>query len=128
MPTRKSDLPGTLKRSPAKAQRTFMKAKDSAEETYGSGQRAARTAWSAVKHSFEKRGDHWEPKDSKGPSDAHAAKTGAAARRGGGTAGGVDVRGSTKAELMERAKKLGVKGRSKMSKEELGRAIARKQD
>ena len=29
---------------------------------------------------------------------------------------------------MERAKSLGVEGRSKMNKEELGRAIARKQD
>lgn len=128
MPTRKQDLPGTLKRSPAKAQRTFAKTKDTAEARYGDASRAARTAWSAVKHSFEKRGDHWEAKDEKGPSDAQAAKSGAAAREGGKTAGGVDVAGSTKAELMERAKKLDVKGRSKMSKEELGRAIARKQD
>jgi hypothetical protein len=40
----------------------------------------------------------------------------------------VDVEGNSKGELYERAKKLGVKGRSKMSKTELARAIARKQD
>ncbi len=30
---------------------------------------AHRAAMSALKHSFEKVGDHWEPKDGKGPSD-----------------------------------------------------------
>jgi hypothetical protein len=40
----------------------------------------------------------------------------------------VDLFGRSKAELMERARDLGVPGRSKMSKEELARAIARKQD
>jgi hypothetical protein len=38
------------------------------------------------------------------------------------------VSGNSKAELMKRARELHVPGRSKMSKEELGRAIARKQD
>ncbi|MBW3604648.1 MAG: ChaB family protein [Actinobacteria bacterium] len=33
---------------------------------------AHRTAWSAVKHQFEKVGDHWEPKDEWGPSDERA--------------------------------------------------------
>ena len=72
MPTKKEDLPGTLKRSPAKAQRTYAKTLDSAEEQYDSEARAHRTAWSAVKHSFEKVGDHWEAKDEKGPSDAQS--------------------------------------------------------
>lgn len=125
MPTKKEDLPGTLKRSPAKAQRTYAHALDSAEATYdGDEERAHRTAWSAVKHSFQKVGDHWEPKRRKGPSDSRAA----GGRRSGETAGGVDVRGSTKQQLMDRARKLGVKGRSKMNKMELGKAIARKQD
>ena len=130
MPTKREDLPGTLKRSPRKAQRTYAETLDSAEETYdGDEARAHRTAWSAVKHSFEKVGDHWEPKDRKGPSDAQSAQRGRAARdRPKPTAGGVDVRGNTKDELLERARKLGVKGRSKMNKDELGRAIARKQD
>jgi len=118
--TKKSDLPGTLKRSPAKAQRTYAETHDSAVEEYGEGERAHRTAYSALKHSFEKVGDHWEPKAKKGPSDSQAAKSGKAARRGGKTAGGVDVKGHTKDELMERAKKLDIRGRSRMNKEELG--------
>jgi cation transport regulator ChaB len=126
--TKKEDLPGTLKRSPAKAQRTFAKAHDNAVDEYGEGERAHRTAFSAVKHSFEKVDDHWEPKKKKGPSDAQAAKGGKEARRGGKSAGGVDVRGHTKDELMDRARKLDIRGRSRMNKEELGRAIARKQD
>ena len=126
--TKKDDLPGTLKRSPAKAQRTYTKTHDSAVEEYGEGERAHRTAFSALKHSFEKVADHWEPKDEKGPSDEQAAKGGRKARRGGATAGGVDVKGHTKEELMERAKKLDIRGRSRMTKEQLGRAIARKQD
>src|SRR5918998_4736760 len=125
MPASK-DMPSTLKRSPAKARRTYAKAHDSAVETYGEGERAHRTAFSAVKHSFEKVGDHWEAKDEKGPSDPQAAKGGKAARAGRHeTYGGVDVRGNTKAELMERARKLDVKGRSTMTKGELAKAIAR---
>ncbi len=124
----KDELPDTLKRSPKKAQRTWIKAHDSAVETYGEGERAHRTAFSAVKHSFEKVDDHWEPKDEKGPSDPQAARSGKQARKGAAeTFGGVDVYGNSKDELYERAKKLGVKGRSKMSKEELARAIAKKQ-
>ena len=122
------ELPSTLKRSPKKAQRTWIKAHDSAVESYGEGERAHRTAFSALKHSFEKVDDHWEPKKEKGPSDPRAAKGGREAREGKGeTFGGVDVYGNTKQELLERAKKLGVKGRSRMTKEELGREIAKKQ-
>jgi cation transport regulator ChaB len=129
MPTTKEDLPGTLKRSPKKAQETWAKTHDSAVETYGDGERAHRTAFSALKHSFEKVDDHWEPKAQKGPSDEQAAKGGRAARDSRSpTAGGVDVRGHSRDELYERAKGLGVKGRSRMNKQELGAAIARKQD
>jgi cation transport regulator ChaB len=122
--TTKEELPGTLKRSPAKAQRTYAETLDSAHEQYDSEERAHRTAFAAVKHSFEKVGDHWEPKKQKGPSDSRAK----GGRDGGETAGGVDVNGHTKDELMERARKLGVKGRSSMTKQQLGQAIARKQD
>jgi cation transport regulator ChaB len=126
---KQDELPGTLKRSPAKAQRTFAKVHDAAVEQYGEGERAHRTAYDAVKHSFEKVGDHWEPKDEKGPSDAQARQSGRPAReRPKPTAGGVDVEGNSKQELMERARKLEVKGRSKMTKAQLGQAIARKQD
>ena len=123
----KDEMPGTLKRSPAKARRTWAKAHDSAVETYGEGERAHRTAFAALKHSFEKVGDRWQPKKQKGPSDPQAAKTGGKARKGGKTFGGVDVLGNTKQKLYERAKGLGIKGRSSMSKEELAEAIARKQ-
>src|SRR3954467_14293146 len=121
----KEELPGTLQRSPAKAHGRGSKTHDNAVDEYGEGERAHRTAFAAVKHSFEKVGDHWEPKDEKGPSDDHS-KEGRNSRKE--TAGGVDVLGHTKDELYERAKKLGVRGRSSMNKEELGRAIARKQD
>ncbi len=122
---KKEDLPGTVQRSPAKAQRTFEKTLESAHEQYDSEERAHRTAYSALKHSFEKVGDHWEPKDHKGPSDERAKR----GRGGGGeSAGGVDVEGHSKQELYERAKELDVSGRSSMSKQELGQAIARKQD
>ena len=128
MPTKKEDLPGTLKRSPAKAQRTYAKALDAAEEQYDSEARAHQTAWSAVKHSFEKVGDHWETKDAKGPSDPQSKQRGAAARnRPKRTHGGVDVEGNTREELYARAKRAGVKGRSNMTKAELADALARKQ-
>ena len=126
MPARE-EMPSTIGRSSKKAQRTWMKAHDSAVETYGEGERAHRTAFSALKHSFEKKGDRWVEKDEKGPSDPQAAKSGKAARKGGETYGGVDVIGNTKKELYERARDLGVAGRSRMSKTELAKAIARKQ-
>jgi hypothetical protein len=121
MPARK-ELPSTLERSPKKAQETWIKAHDSAVESYGEGERAHRTAMSALKHSFEKVGDHWEPKEKKGPSDKQAAKSGARARRGGPTAGGVDANAS-KAHLMDLARRLDVRGRSTMTKSELVDAI-----
>ncbi|MFL6129933.1 MAG: ChaB family protein [Mycobacteriales bacterium] len=123
MPARK-EMPSTLKRSPKKAQETWAKTHDSAVQTYGEGERAHRTAFSAVKHSFEKVGDHWEPKDHGGPSDRQAARSGTAARRSGSTAGGVDANAS-KAHLMDVAKRLDVKGRSRMTKDELVQAIGR---
>ena len=126
MPGR-DELPRTLRKSPRKAQRTWIKAHDSGVETYGDGEQAHRTAWSAVKHTFEKVGDRWEEKDATGPSDPQAAKGAPEAlERPSETFGGVDVRGSTKHELYERAKAVDVQGRSRMSKQELARAVARK--
>lgn len=125
---KKADLPGTLQRSPAKARRTYAKTLQSAEEQYDDESRAQRTAYSALKHSFEKMGDHWEPKDERGPSDPQARQTGKRARdRPVQTAGGVNVEGSSRAQLMERARAANVRGRSKMNKLELGQALARKQ-
>ncbi|WP_210441414.1 ChaB family protein [Nocardioides xinjiangensis] len=118
----KQELPSTLERSPKKAQRTWIEAHDSAVEEYGEGERAHRTAFAALKHSFEKVGDHWEAKDEKGPSDKQAAKSGAAARKGGKTSEGVDAN-ATKAHLMDLARELDVTGRSRMTKDELVEAI-----
>lgn len=118
----KQELPSTLERSSKKAQRTWIKAHDSAVEEYGEGERAHRTAFAALKHSFEKVGDHWEAKDRKGPSDKQAEKSGAAARRGGKTAEGVDAN-ATKSHLMDVARRLDISGRSRMTKDQLVEAI-----
>jgi hypothetical protein len=127
MPGREA-MPSTIRRSPAKAQRTWAKVHDAAAKEYGDGERAHRTAYAALKHSFEKRGDRWVPKAAKGPSDPRAKQSSAAARKGRGkTFGGVDYYGHSKRELYERAKKLGVPQRSAMSKEQLASAIARRQ-
>src|SRR4029450_796972 len=117
MPPRK-ELPSTLKRSPKKAQETWSKTHDSAVDTYGEGERAHRTAFSSLKHSYEKVGDHWEPKKKKGPSDAQAAKSTPSSRGSRATAGGVDANAS-KSHLMDVAKRLDVRGRSRMTKDEL---------
>lgn len=123
------DLPATLKRSPRKAQRTYAETLESAEEQYGEGERAHRTAFASLKHTFQKVDDHWERKKSKGPSDPRAARGGDPHRRGAGESfGGVDFYGSTVEELRERAGRLGIEGRWRMRKAELARAIDRKQD
>ncbi|MEV4712548.1 ChaB family protein [Micromonospora sp. NPDC049374] len=118
MPARK-DMPSTLKRSPKKAQDTYAEAHDSAVDSYGEGERAHRTAFAAVKHSFEKVGDHWEPKAKRGPSDKKAAGGRGSSGR---TAGGVDANAS-KEHLMDLAKKLDIRGRSRMNKADLVKAI-----
>jgi cation transport regulator ChaB len=122
-------LPSTLERSPKKAQETYEKTLAGAENEYaGDEARAHRAAWSAVKHSFEKIGDHWETKAQKGPSDPRSAQTHAAKRAGiGETFGGVDMLHHSKAELDQRARDLGVEPTSKMTKSDLARAIAQKQ-
>ncbi len=132
MPTKKrsttssgTDLPSTLERSPKKAQETWLATHDAAVEQYGEGERAHRTAFASLKHSFEKVGDHWEEKGQKGPSDRQAARGGPDARAHRDdreSAGGVDVNAS-KQHLYDIAKRLGVSGRSRMSKDELADAI-----
>lgn len=121
---RKDELPSTLQRSDQKAQDTFAKTYDSAMETYGEEQRAARTAYAALKHTHEKVGDHWEPKEEAGPSDAHAEGSGDS---GGRTAGGVDANAS-KEHLYRRAQELDIEGRSTMDKDELIRALQKAND
>ena len=123
MPAKK-EMPSTLQRSSKKAQRTWGKAHDSAVETYGEGERAHRTAYSALKHEFEKVGDHWEPKGRKGPSDEQAEKSTPRSRKARETASGVDAN-APKSHLYEVARKLDIGGRSTMGKSELVEAIER---
>jgi cation transport regulator ChaB len=121
---KQDEIPSTLQRSDEKAQRTFAKAHDSAAEEYGDEQRANQVAWAAVKHTHEKVGDHWEPKDHKGPSDPQA-EGGADTNRE--THGGVDAN-ATKDHLMDVAKELDISGRSSMTKDELVHAIEKAND
>lgn len=129
MPQRDVDLPSTLERSPAKARSTYSDTLASAERTYdGDEQAAHRVAWGAVKHSFEKVGDHWEEKGRRGPSDRQSARHGAAKRdRPVPTRGGVDEH-ATKAHLLDLARRLDVRGRSRMTKAELVEALERAND
>ncbi|MET9774043.1 ChaB family protein [Streptomyces sp. NPDC006367] len=120
MPGRQ-ELPSTLERSPEEAQHTWIRAHDSAVEEYGEGERAHRVAYGALKHTYEKVGDHWERKEGgrKGPSDPRSARP----RQQGGRSGeGVDEQAS-KEHLYGVAKHLGVAGRSRMTKAELLSAI-----
>jgi ChaB/Rho termination factor, N-terminal domain len=116
---RRDELPSTLERSDDKAKRTWIKAHDSAVQSYGEGERAHRTAFAAVKHTHEKVGDHWEPKEQAGPSDKQAA---GGADTDHPTAGGVDANAS-KTHLQQVARRLGISGRSRMTKDELVEAI-----
>lgn len=102
MPSRREDLPSTLERSPAKVRRTYEETLDSAHEQYGKEERAHRTAGASVKHVADKKGDRWELK--------------------GGDAGGRAAR-PTRRELYERARRKGVQGGSKMTRERLARAV-----
>ncbi|SDD09771.1 ChaB family protein [Actinokineospora iranica] len=123
MPGRES-LPSTVRRSDAHAQRLWVAAHDSAIETYGEGERAQRTAYAALKHSYEKVGDRWEAKAERGPSDRQAERR---TSKRGETAGGVDANAS-KRHLYDLARRLDVKGRSSMSKSELVEAVQKAND
>jgi ChaB len=115
-------LPATLKRSPTKAQETYIHTLESAEKTHRDGEAAHRIALASLKHSFEKIGDHWEPKTEKGPSDAQDQKTGPAARHSREKTPVVSMPSPAR-HLMDVARRLDVPGRSKMSKAQLVEAI-----
>jgi hypothetical protein len=122
---RKEELPSTLQRSEQKAQDTFAKTYDSALESYDNDEsRAARTAFASLKHSHEKVGDHWEPKEKRGPSDQHAAE---GQDSSAPTAGGVDANASRE-HLYKLAQELNIDGRSKMDKDELVEALQKAND
>lgn len=122
----KQEMPSTLQRSPKRAQEVWAKAHDSAVDSYGEGERAHRTAFAALKHEFQKVGDHWERKRGgrKGPSDRQARSATPSSRKSRGTAGGVDT-SAPKRELYDLARRLDVKGRSQMSKDQLVTAVNR---
>jgi cation transport regulator ChaB len=122
----KSELPSTLQRSGRKAQRTFAKTHDAAIEQYdGDERRAQQVAFASLKHSHEKVGDHWEPKEEYGPSDARAEEGGPDSDTP--TARGVDANASKK-HLYELARRLEITGRSTMTKDELVEALQRAND
>ncbi|WP_456846050.1 ChaB family protein [Cellulomonas sp. P5_C6] len=122
---KQSELPSTLQRSDEWAQRTYAHAYDAAIEQYdGDEERAHRVAFAALKHTHEKVGDSWRPKQEPGPSDRHSEEGyGSTAP----TAGGVDANAG-KAHLYEVAKELEIDGRSRMSKDELVAAIEKEND
>jgi len=124
MPRGKHTMPRTIRRSPKHAQHIYEETLENAEKTYGEGRRAHQTAYAALKHEYQRVGDRWQPKK-KGPSDPRAKR--GAHQRGGRTLGGVDEQGSTRRELYARAAELGIRGRSRMNKQELADAVARKQ-
>ncbi|MFE0591646.1 ChaB family protein [Micromonospora echinospora] len=119
----RDDVPSTIARSDDKAVRTYKKTLTSAEESYGDGERAHRVAYASLKHSHEKVGDHWEPKEHKGPSDPQASQGTPASRdRNRPTAQGVDANAS-KGHLDALARRLGIGGPENMDKDELVAAI-----
>ena len=126
----RSDIPRTIQRSDKHAQEIYKKTHDSAVETYGEGRRAHMTAFAALKHSYKKEGDHWVAKKHRGPSDPQAARGPTTARKStdrdrAKTGGGKEVPMEewSKDDLYNRAQALDIKGRSKMSKEDLVEAV-----
>ncbi|MET7806124.1 ChaB family protein [Micromonospora chersina] len=119
----RDDVPSTVARSDDKAVRMYKKTLESAEESYGDGERAHRTAYASLKHTHEKVGDHWEPKEHRGPSDPQAALGTPASRdRSRPTAQGVDANAST-GHLEDVARRVGVEDPQNLNRDELVRAI-----
>jgi hypothetical protein len=121
----RADVPSTVARSDDKAVRTYKKTLESAEQTYGEGERAHRAAFAALKHTHEKVGDHWEPKEHAGPSDPQAARGAPqAVTERLPTAQGVDVNAS-KGHIDDVARRVGIERPEEMNKGDLITAIQR---
>ena len=73
-PSGRKEMPSTIERSDKHAQDIWAETHDSAVDTYGEGEAAHRVAFASLKHSYEKEGDRWVPKEEKGPSDPQAAR------------------------------------------------------
>ena len=96
------------------AQHIYRAAHDSAVSEYGEGERAHRIAFAAVKHEYKKVGDRWAPRAERKAVVASGSRA-------------ISSReGPTRAELYERAKRLDIPGRSKMTKDALAQAVKRK--
>ena len=118
-------VPSTIARSDDKAVRTYKKTLESAEESYGAGRRAHQAAFASLKHTHEKVGDHWEPKERFGPSDEQAAQgTPLSIEKPRQTAQGVDVNAS-RGHLEEVARRAGVGHPERLEKPDLVTAIER---
>ncbi|MET7752673.1 ChaB family protein [Micromonospora sp. NPDC005367] len=119
----RDDVPSTVARSDDKAVRTYKKTLESAEETYDDGERAHRTAYASLKHTHEKVGDHWEPKERPGPSDPQAELGTPASRESSRpTAGGVDANASRE-HLDDVARRVGIEAPQDLGKDDLVQAI-----
>ena len=67
-PARAGDLPATLRRSSEQAQEAFTRALATAVQAHGEGDQAVRAAYTELKKTFEKRGNHWIPKQAPAPA------------------------------------------------------------
>ena len=61
------ELPDNLKRSSKESQEAFSTALAGAVQAHGKGDQAIRAAYAEFKRTFEKRGDHWIPKQALSP-------------------------------------------------------------
>ena len=78
-----------------------------------------------MKHTHEKVGDHWEPKEEYGPSDPQAERSTPASRGDERpTAQGVNANASKK-HLVEVAERLGIEHPQRSTKDELVEKIKR---
>lgn len=113
------ELPSPVQRSSTRAQETFAKTYDSAMEQYDDEGRANATAYASLKRTHERVGDKWVAKKESGPSDERAEEGGLNDKE---SAGGVDAN-ATKTHLLDVAKRLQIRGRTRMTKDELVEAI-----
>ncbi|MCB1301825.1 MAG: ChaB family protein [Tetrasphaera sp.] len=113
------ELPSPVQRSSTRAQETFAKTYDSAMEQYDDEGRANATAYASLKRTHERIGDKWVAKKESGPSDERAEEGGLNDKE---SAGGVDAN-ATKTHLLDVAKRLQIRGRTRMTKDELVEAI-----
>ena len=115
----RDDVPSTIARSDDKAVRTYKKTLESAEDSYGEGERAHRAAYGALKHPTRRWATTGSRRSRPGrrtrsPSKRRPTRwSGRRKRRTGSTPR------ASKAHLVEVARKLGVTGATRKRKDEL---------